>query len=125
MATKETLEEFCDDKAWSHLYGYVQSVAELHNIEQHAPRQLRRKKAPSRFPDSDLLESTGSRSSLSTSDEYKISLFFPVLDAFLAELRRHFDEKNIEIMRSIQACHPKDQHFLDPVHLKPLVEAYV
>ena len=115
LATKETLEEFRDDKAWSHLYGYVQSVAELYNIEQHAPRQLRKKK---------LLLVLQILSSSSLQDREVVfqpvtntkflCIFRSCMDAFLAELRRRFDEKNIEIMRSIQACHPKDQHFLDP-----------
>ena len=32
--------------------------------------------------------------------------FFPVLDAFLAELNRRFNENNVDIMRAIQACNP-------------------
>lgn len=124
LATESTLKEFRSDKAWNQVYRYAQSIAELHNIEVHSPRQLRQRKAPCRFVDSIILESTGAREPPSTSDEYKVALYYPVLDAFLAELERRFSNKNVEIMRAIQACHPKSEHFLERPHLQPLIDSY-
>ena len=71
-----------------------------------------------------ILETTGSRQSLSCSDDYKITMYFPVLDAFLSEMSRRFDDKNIDIMRAIQACDPLSKNFLSLSALLPLVEAY-
>ena len=55
---------------------------------------------------------------------YPLSLYFPVLDSFLAELRRRFDDKNMDVMHAIQACNPQSKYFLSPSVLKPLVEMY-
>ena len=89
-----------------------------------APTSARKKRPPKHFEDSVFLESTGSRQVLSSSEEYKRDLYFPVLDAFLAELRRRFDVKNMDVMRAIQACNPQSKYFLSPSVLKPLVEVY-
>ena len=68
-----------------------------------------------------VLETVGSRQLIPCSDDYKKSIYFPVLDAFLSELSRRFDEKNVDIMRAIQACNPLSSNFLC---LLPLVEGY-
>ena len=71
-----------------------------------------------------ILETTGSRQSLSCSDDYKTSMYFPVLDSFLSEISRRFDDKNIDIMRAVQACNPLSKNFISLPALLPLVEAY-
>ena len=88
-ATMETLQQFRSDEEWSKLYKYVVDVASLHNIEV-APlqntRSQRRRTMPKRFEDVIVLECTGSRDMATTNDDYKISLYFPVLDAMISEL---------------------------------------
>ncbi len=42
-------------------------------------------------------------------DEYRVQCYFPVLDSFLAEISRRFDDKNLSIMKAIQACHPSSK----------------
>ena len=37
---------------------------------------------------------------------------------------RRFDDKNIDIMRGIQACNPSSRSFLSPSALQPLIESY-
>ena len=71
-----------------------------------------------------ILETAGSRQSLSCSDDYKTSMYFPILDSFLSEMSRRFDDKNIDIMRAVQACNPLSLNFLSLPALLPLVEAY-
>ena len=66
-------------------------------------------------------ETVRSRQLIPCSDDYKKSIYFPVLDAFLSELSRRFDEKNVDIMRAIQACNPLSSNFLC---LLPLIEGY-
>ena len=71
-----------------------------------------------------ILESTGHREPLSTSDSYKTSLYYPVLDVFLAELSRRFAQKNLDLMCAIQACHPQSENFLNLSILQPLIDTY-
>ena len=47
-----------------------------------------------------------------------VQSFYPLscLDAVIADISRRFDQKNIEIMHAIQACSPKSEKFLSPLH---------
>ena len=116
----ETLQQFRSDEEWNKLYKYVVDVASLHNIEIAPLRSQRQRKMPKRFEDVIVLESTGSRET----DDYKISLYFPVLDAMISELCSRFEDKNVQIMRAIQCCNPNSMHFLDVDSLAPLIEIY-
>ena len=124
IATKSLLEEYRDDTMWSKFYQYAVSVAELHSIEPSLPVKTRQKRLPKRFEDGVILDSIGSREPVSCDQEYKVTIFFPVLDAIIAEISRRFDQKNIEIMHAIQACSPTSENFLSPSALQPLIELY-
>jgi len=76
---------------------------------------------PKRFEDGVVLETPGIRDN---SDNYKIDLYYPVLDSFLSELKRRFTDKNKDIMRALQACYPTSSNFLDTTHLNPLIVTY-
>ena len=54
-----------------------------------------------------ILESTGSSGALTTSEQFKVGLCYPILDAFLMELNQRFSERNVEIMRAIRTCSPQ------------------
>ena len=123
-ATMETLQQFRSDEEWSKLYKYVKDVASLHNIEIAPLRNTRSRTVPKRFADVIILETTGSREIATTNEDYKISLYFPVLDAMISELHSRFEDKNVQIMRAIQCCNPNSTHFLDVDFLVPLIEAY-
>lgn len=71
-----------------------------------------------------VYESVSSRSYATTSDQFKLTIYFPVIDAFLNEMSHRFDQKNIEIMKSIQACYPCSNNFLSISNLKPLIDNY-
>ena len=58
--------------------------------------------------------SIGSRESASCEQEYKVAVFFPVLDAVISQISRRFDQKNINVMHAIQAISPKSDKFLPP-----------
>ena len=106
------------------MYNYAKRIAELHEIDIDAPTSTRRRRPPKRFEQTIILESIGSRESLSCSEQYKRALYFPVLDTFLSELKRRFDNKNVEVMCGIQACNPTSEHFLSVPKLVPLAELY-
>ena len=122
-ATIETLEEFRSDASWSHLFSYVKQVVELNEIAITEYHQKRQGRLPSRF-EGVVLESVGSRESMSTSDEYKVKVYFPILDSVFAELKERFNFQNGEIMKAIQACNPQSNSFLDPASLMALTVNY-
>ena len=61
---------------------------------------------------------------MSTSDEYKVDVYLPILDSFLGELKERFGTRNVKIMKAIQACSPQSKDFLDPDSLHSLTENY-
>ena len=89
------------------MYEYAKSVAELHGIEVAVPTLARKRRLPKRFEECVLLQSTGCHESVSSSEE----LYFPVVDAFLSELRQRFED-NMDVMCGIQACNPHLKDFL-------------
>ena len=105
------------------MYCYAKDVAELHNIEVESICQSRRKKHPTHLSKCVILESKGHRKPLSTGDSYT-SLYFPVLDVFLTELSQCFDQKNLDLMHAILACHPQSKIFLNQSILQPLIDVY-
>ena len=123
-ATKSTLQEFRSDIYWEKLFQYTKSIAELHNFEIQPLSEARQRRLPRRFRDCVILETTGSRDVLSCSNNYKTKLYFPIIDTFLSEISRRFDEKNINIMHAIQACNPLSKKFLVPNVILPLIEIY-
>ena len=70
------------------------------------------------------MESTGTRSIVTSGEDYKVTLYFPILDAIIKEFNNRFENKNLELMKAIQSCHPESPHFLEINHLIPLVTLY-
>ena len=97
---------------------YCENVAKLHNIPIVTSRSRR---PPKRFDDEIVLETTGIRDE---SDNYKINLYYPVLDSFLSELKRRFSDNNKDIMQALQACCPTSHTFFNTSHLQCLVITY-
>lgn len=127
LATVSTLKDFRNDSQWNHIYEYVKEVADLHGISEDLPRPCHRKQPSKRLQDGIILESTGARDvslSLSLSDHFKTTLYFPVLDAMLSELERRFSDKNLMHMRAVQAFAPRSNLFLESNQLAPLADSY-
>ena len=123
-ATVGILQEYRTDSKWEEVFKYVQDVASLHNIDAEVPRSQRSRQLPRRYEDGLVMETTGSREGLMASEHLKISIYFPIFDAMLSELDRRFAEKNLEHMRSIQACSPSSPNFLKPNSIRTLAESY-
>ena len=100
-------------------------MARLHGIDvTKSCLSSRKRKLPSRLSDTVVLESTSLHEELTTSEQFKVGLCYHILDAFLMELNRRFNEKNVELIRAIHACCPQCTHFLEPEQLLPLVHNY-
>jgi len=63
------------------------------------------------------MKSIGSREALNSSKSLKVSLYFCILDSMLGELRCRFEDKNLEIMKAIQACNPQSPNFQTTFYL--------
>ena len=79
---------------------------------------------PKRLEHGVILQSVGSRQPVESHEEYKISLYYPVIDAIMSELHKRFEGNNLALMKAIQCCSPESVHFLDIDHLAPLIEGY-
>jgi len=78
---------FHTDEAWQKLFSYAKDVARVKEIKADVMifANLGQKSLPQHFQDSIICISTGSREALSTSNQYKINLYFPAIDALLNE----------------------------------------
>lgn len=123
-ACQIALEGFRSDTMWEKLFKYITDVCELHHVNNESRPPRRKRRPPKHLDNSIVYESSGSRDDTDNSIQLKIELFFPVIDAFLAELSRRFDNKNINIMKGIQACHPHSKSFLSISALQPIADMY-
>ena len=99
-ATIETLEDIRSDSSWDHLYKYTQDVAKLNNVPLlpvATGRPCHSKQIPKRLESGIVFQSTGSRQSVSIAEEFKVSLYFCILDSMLGELKHRFDKKNLTL----------------------------
>ena len=113
LATKSTLKEFRTDSQWECIYKYALDVSNLLSIRVDLPRPCHCKQLSKRLESGVLLESNGVRVvvSPSLSEQLKVTLFLPVLDAMLSELEQWFSDKNLMHMRAIQARAPGSPHY--------------
>ena len=126
-ATKSTLQDYQSDDTWEKVYAYVTQVANLYGIEYLSvtnSHSRRKRRPPARFEDGIVFETTGAKQIVSSSEDFKINLYFPVLDVFLSEFSRRFDDKNTAMMKAIQACNPGSKDFICLPALKPLISSY-
>ena len=124
VATKSMLTEYRTTEYWSKVYKYATDIAQLHSIDIQQTTTKRKRRAPTHLADSVVLESIGSRDNLTTSEELKTQLYFPVLDKFLYQLELRFDSKNVVVMNGIAACSPSSRMFLSYPNLKLFAEYY-
>ena len=122
-STLEILQTFRSDEEWCKLYRYVCSAASLLDINEPQSRPQRQKRAPKKFADGFVLEITGVKDTI-TSQDLKINLYYPILDATINELQHRFDSKNLDLMKAFQCCMPDSEHFLDIDHMTSVIEHY-
>ena len=126
-ATIETVEIFRSDSEWEKVLAYSKNVAEKHDVPLQSPAHSRRsRELPRRYDDGFIYASTGNRNCRGADVEldFKVSLYYPILDCFLAELRQRFTNKNQEIMKAIHACQPTSNKFLEITELQPIIDQY-
>ena len=123
-ATIEIVEIFRSDSEWEKVLAYSKNVAEKHDVSLESPAHSHRtREPPRRYDDGFIYASTGSRGDGMELD-YKVLLYYPILDCFLAELKQRFTDKNQEIMKAIHACQPTSNKFLEMNELQPIIDQY-
>ena len=116
-ATIKTLKEYRSDDYWKKVYVCPVMVSKHHNINVELRRKSKRQShLPGRLDDGLVCTPVGHRALSgdavnNCSEHLKITLFYPVLDAFILELNKRFSFDNIQIMQAIQACNPKSDDF--------------
>ena len=84
----------------------------------------RERRLPTRFQDSVVMETVGSRVALDDKASFRNHVYLPVVDNLLSEFERRFDNVQCSVMRGIQALNPTSEHFADVSHIRPFAEAY-
>ena len=115
---------FRTDEEWDKLYKYITDAASLFGITVSPLRPQRRRQIPQRLQDVVILESHGSRNVSITSHDFKVSVYFPILDSILSELKKRFNNKNISLMKAVQCYSPSSADFFEMDKLMPLVDSY-
>ena len=95
------------DDEWEKVFTYVKSVAEANSIDiNNQVQSQRQRKTPHRFDDGIVYQSIGARNTLSTSQNYKVAIYFPVLDSVPLEIRDQFSHNNVKFMKVISSTNP-------------------
>lgn len=104
-------------------------LASANNFEMTVPQQ-RSRKPPSRLRQFLIEETTGcttvdSSQSQTAEDFYRSTVFYPVIDLVINEMKKRFaDDSASALVKGMAACHPSSDNFLDYGLLKPLADAY-
>ena len=125
QGTIETLTSLRNDTAWDHIYKYTQDVARLNNIQisdSTTRRPSHSKRLPKRLQSAIVMESTGAREMVDGNNS-KV-MYYCILDSILGELKRRFENKNLNIMRAIQSSNPQSSEFLNSDIIQPLADHY-
>ena len=125
-ATEETFQDYRCDAKWDEIWGEAVVLAEENDIPVETPSRAcgRRHAQPSNLQDGIVMCTTGSRLQLAEKDEFRIHLYFPVVDRMTNELNSRFSDFNKSLMMALFACSPKSKSFLDLSALKPILESY-
>ena len=122
----QTFKDFRTNESWNKVFEYAVNVAQLHSVEPVVQKK-RQSKRPRRLEDAIVDTSLGhreARDATSCSEHFKVDLYYPVLDTLTSELNRHFSNKNLKILKAVQACSPHSAVFLQANSLLGHVEAY-
>ena len=127
-ATIKTFKEYRSDDYWKKVYAYAIMVSKHHNIDVELRRKSKRQsRLPGRLDDGLVCTPVRHRALSgdvvnNCSEHLKITLFYPMLDAFILELNKRFSFDNIQIMQAIQACNPKSDDFLNSDKLDEIAQ---
>lgn len=122
-SVQEDLQEQRCEKVWQSIWQECTDLAKTLEIDVVPPTK-RTGRLPRRLADSYVMTTTGHQDQISNEEQYRTSLYYPVMDTLLAELATRFDSANRDLLRSISALDPKSSKFLHCEHLSTMAEQY-
>ncbi|KAI6658296.1 hypothetical protein LOD99_15565 [Oopsacas minuta] len=123
-STVSTLGYFRTDEEWEKIFRYSENVARSNNIDITKYQEPRQRRLPQHLKDFTVFAPTGTRESLSNIQQYKVNLYFPILDTFLEELNRRFSKGSTDIMMAIHSFNPQSEYFMDPIRMESFALFY-
>ena len=119
-AVENTLKSYRSDEKAHEVYDKTKALCNDLEIPETATQRKKRRN----MEDFVVEASCGARSDLTTGDDLRGRIFFPVLDRMLEELQNRFSGVGEKILIGIQACHPASENFLNEEALKNLAQHY-
>ena len=121
-----TLEELRSIKEWERIISYVRDVANLNAIDFCFPSQPRQRQLPGSLKNYEISSPLGNRSILSTGEQFRNSLYLPLIDRLLAELNHRFNPNSRVLMKAIQAFNTNSANFLEAAEMNlPKLIAFI
>jgi hypothetical protein len=82
------------------------------------PRPRRQKQVPARFNDSIVISTVGNQNYIDNKEQYRTTIYYPLIDSVLIELNHRFSRETIEILTSVSSLSPNNENFLNFEKLK-------
>ncbi len=121
-ALMHRFHNYRDESYFEGLWKDVLNTAEQSNIETE-PAPKRKTKPSSKLQGYVTMSQLAGRSE-STKDNFRTSIFYPVLDTILSELNKQFSKPNCGIIMGIQALNPTSSTFCQEEALFPFASIY-
>ena len=120
----ETLHDMRSEEEWKKIWEKAVSLATEHSIGIEHPRSRRNRRLPERLRDMVTTAETCIGNRETPIEEYRVQVYYAVIDVLITEMKQRFDDVNLSLMKSMQALHPKSDNFLSLETLSPLMSHY-
>ena len=121
-ALVQSFQDYRDESYFERLWKEVLNTAEKHDVETE-PIPKRQSKQSKMLDGHTVMSSVRERSE-QTRDSFRTSIFYPVLDIMLSELKKRFSKQNCAIMMGIQALNPSSATFCQDEFLFSFASIY-
>lgn len=118
------LKEQRNAEPWHMIWEEAAGLAKEVDISVESIPTKRTKRRPGRLDSSVVMSTVGAGTEMTCEDEFKIQLYYPVMDVLLSELDRRFNTQNKMLLKSIASLDPTSGTFLNKEALLAMVEQY-
>ncbi len=106
------MQSFRDDFVFKTLYTQVLEFCQENDIDVNEKARLRRQRqVPARFSDSIVTSTFGHRDYIDNEEQYRTTIYYPLIDSVLIELNHRFSSETIEILVSVSSLCPNNENF--------------
>ncbi|CAF1489142.1 unnamed protein product [Adineta ricciae] len=115
------LSDLRTEQSFSTIYEQVSNYCIANNIDLTPdPKEKRARNIPVRFKDVFITSTVGHRDLQKSEDDYRTTLYYPIIDSTLLKLNDRFFDDNILILNGISALCPESDSFLHLESIHPL-----